>query len=36
MINAETLAGGRYKTFYDYLILSHFSLLINVKMFPDV
>ena len=23
MVNAETLAGGWYKSFYDYLILSH-------------
>ena len=29
MVNAETLSGGWYKKYFDYLILSHYSLLIN-------
>ena len=36
MVDAETFAGDWYKEIYDYLMLSHFILLINLKMFPDV
>ena len=30
MTNAETFAGGWYKLIFDYLILSHYILLVNL------